>query len=343
MGAISFVLPKIHDQIIQSYNEMTESQVIEIKINEEQINVEKNEAIHKILNRLHLQESSWINPADNLKDSDLYKLLDSLIEKSLVEILLKEDIVKHGLRVDYKTSFHFEDNDLSGVKMNYAVTHSDNSCNLFKLQCTFSFDKDGLLNNEKSTVSIEFYPQCSEDLKQLLDPRNIITKILDWLKSLLFNTNYPHDNNSILVEYLGLGTHTHQVNRGIEQDDEVDNSMETLSTHPKDNHEKWDAPFENLKKHEFESEFENVKIEEFIYRDKKDFYWDDEGINPDTIEFMDMTNNFVNMLEKNEERDKNDILKMEKNRISFEEEYEMLIPPDKDDPQLEWDDEFIIE
>lgn len=186
MNAISY--PLVNGTVSKIFqhndNEITDNKIIKFKINKTPLVVEKEKGINQVFDNLCQKE--WIESADNFENTDLHKLLNTLIEQPLPEVMLGfREAMRVSLPIDHATTFRFENNAQSGVSVHYSVVHNDAGCNLFQLNCEFPFDKDCSLTNEKPNVSVEYFPQCPEDLKQALDPRAMMRKILDWIKNLL--------------------------------------------------------------------------------------------------------------------------------------------------------------
>lgn len=178
-------------------NEALCNENINFTINEVPLFIKKDKGIYQVLDSLC--QKGWIDNADNFENTHIYKLLNSLTEKSLPEVVLGLDgVLRHSLPVEHDTVFRFENNAQSGVSIHYSVVQKDEGCNLLKLNCEFLFGKEGSLTNENPHVSVEYFPQCSEDLKDALDHRTVMQKILDWIKNLFQSgIHISSDNESL--------------------------------------------------------------------------------------------------------------------------------------------------
>ncbi|MDR5017415.1 hypothetical protein RF657_03205 [Yersinia rochesterensis] len=230
MNAISYPLVTEAISKIFNNNKANDNEIIQFKIDEEQIFFDKEEGISEIIHRLCQKE--WVNSTDNTEDTELYNLLNNLTKKSLPEVILGFDgVIRHSLPIDNDTVFRFEGNALSGVKVHYSVVQRDGECNLFKLNCEFSFGKDCSLAHEKPNISIEYYPQCSESIKQALDPRTVMQKILDWIKNLFQSDIYIACNDEFIsnVEKNIIVRVLEKTELAVDNGEEIEKMLENLS------------------------------------------------------------------------------------------------------------------
>lgn len=193
MNAISY--PLSHAVLVNSFepicNDSAENNIINIRIGEKMESFNKSDGIEHVLDSM--SKDSWIDSLDDRKSTELYKLLDSLAENSLTESMMTlQQKIECSLPLDYQATFRFENNGQSGVKMHYEVIHSQDGCNLFKLNCEFPFDRQCQLTNGKKYISITFFPQCDPKLENALDHRTVMERLLDWLRNLF------HLNSSVL-------------------------------------------------------------------------------------------------------------------------------------------------
>ncbi|HDL7478333.1 TPA: hypothetical protein PXN76_000428 [Yersinia enterocolitica] len=170
-----------------NFNDSVENNIINMKIGDEIESFEKSDGIKHIFDSM--VKNSWIDSFHDRTSTELYQLLDSLAEKSLIESMMTfQKKIEYSFPLDHSVTFRFEDNGQSGVKMHYEVTHSDSIGPLFKLKCEFLFDKNCQLSHEKNFIFIEFFLQCHQKLIDILDERTVMQVFLDWLKN-LFHLN----------------------------------------------------------------------------------------------------------------------------------------------------------
>lgn len=206
-------------------NKTLRNENINFKINEMPLVIKKDEGIYQVFDNLY--QKGWIDNADNFENTDLYNLLNSLSEKSLPEVVLGFDgVLRHSFPVDHDTIFRFENNAQSGVSIHYSVVQKDKGCNLLKLNCEFLFGKDGSLINENPHISVEYFPQCPESLKDALDHRTVMRKVLDWIKNLFQLDIHISCDNEFLSNM--EGNIIVKVSEGNE-DNKIESMLENLS------------------------------------------------------------------------------------------------------------------
>lgn len=191
---ISYSVSNINlDEKLSSQSNNNEQKSANISVGN--LSIDKNENNSDIYNRL--MREGWLEPSDNIEASTLYNLISSVRKQSMIEnILTHDDMTTLGLPIDYEDSLSFQANGDSGLKIHYSVTHKDMGINLFKLDCQFILDKYGRLDETKSHVFFDFFDHCPEVLKEALDKRGIISKLLDWFSN-LFNPNGFTAGNTI--------------------------------------------------------------------------------------------------------------------------------------------------
>ncbi|MHA3386100.1 hypothetical protein ACX1IS_14440 [Yersinia enterocolitica] len=200
-------------------NTHDENEIFNIKIGEETFFLEKKGGINTVFDDLY--KSGWINSVENHQDTNLYSLLSFSAETSLAEKMISFDNrLKYDLALGDTPTCCFESNGQSGVKMHYEVTHSDGVCSLFKLKCEFLFDKNCQLSHEKNFIFIEFFPQCHQELIDILDERTVMQVFLEWLKN-LFHLNVFAFENTRSVEAMGKNIEVRLSKEDINQDKKV--------------------------------------------------------------------------------------------------------------------------
>ncbi|WP_145522897.1 hypothetical protein [Yersinia rohdei] len=176
--------------LLKNSDEASSNNNVEIKIKGDLFSFDKDKGPDEILTALG--KNKLIDLVGDFKHSHLFNLLNSLLGKSLPESMMDfEQVITSGLPASYNMKVDFEPHDPSGVEMYYSVTHNENGCNLFKMSCEFIFASDCQFDNKKSAAMVEYYPQCSEKLKQYLDNRTLMQKIFDWLKSIFMSDINP--------------------------------------------------------------------------------------------------------------------------------------------------------
>ncbi|OVZ91735.1 hypothetical protein [Yersinia alsatica] len=196
MSTISYPLVNsmVSRSLLQSDSEITNDKIIGVEIDEVRFPLKKDDGVNAVLNELCKKE--WVNSINNPDNNQLGKMISTLMDNTLAEILLGNDnTIRYTLPLDHDTVFRFEGLGQLGVNAYYSVVHSQDGCELFKLSCEFSFDKNCQLSNKKPSVSIDYYPQCPEELKQALDNRTIMQKVFDWLRNIFIGNTYNSDSS----------------------------------------------------------------------------------------------------------------------------------------------------